>query len=224
MVTDLGLGVWRAETVFDGSYLDDPWARSVGPSSVSLLLCRRQDGQVLGPRDEQGHPALSRPLLGCLLLVVSLLNHPYLHQWHELTVSVHPTLDVLCTAGRDASVRVSYLIPIVSGRADSPGLGYADTSQYLHTYRTHEHGRRRQDAGLGSPDHLWVHGQYRPTLGFGCRQVHDNLDAPQEVCSRPRHPSGRVQLRQCQRWWQQVCPPPPPPSPIAFHSSRLASG
>ena len=58
---------------------------------------------MLGFRGEQGYQALSRTLLWCLFPFVS---HLYYGQSKADTCRVHPTLDVLCTAGRDASVRV----------------------------------------------------------------------------------------------------------------------
>jgi WD40 repeat protein len=61
------------------------------------------DGEVLGFGDEQGHSTLPRSLLGCIHYGVSLVEISDLASAH---VSVHPTLDVLVTGGRDASVRV----------------------------------------------------------------------------------------------------------------------
>lgn len=40
LTADLGSGIRRAEAVFDGSYLDDPWLGGFGPTSVHVLMCR----------------------------------------------------------------------------------------------------------------------------------------------------------------------------------------
>lgn len=62
------------------------------------------------------------------LEVNKVIRHYHGHYSGVYSLSVHPTLDVLCTAGRDASVRVS----ILRRSALNAGLGYADTGEYLH--------------------------------------------------------------------------------------------
>ena len=55
LTEDLGLGVGGAEAVVDGTYFDDPWTGSLGPTSVHVLLCRGQ-GELAGSHDEvQAH-------------------------------------------------------------------------------------------------------------------------------------------------------------------------
>ena len=61
------------------------------------------DGEMLGSGDEQGDPSLPRSLLRCIHHGVSWLQFRDRPKTHR---SVHPTLDVLVTGGRDASVRV----------------------------------------------------------------------------------------------------------------------
>lgn len=65
---DLGFGIGRAKAFAYGSYLDYPWIGSIRPTPLPLLLCRGQNGQMLGSRNQQGDPTLPRPLLRCLLL------------------------------------------------------------------------------------------------------------------------------------------------------------
>lgn len=63
---------------------------------------------MLGFGDQQGHQTLPRSLFRCLHISVSQLSSrsQAIVQFLELICSVHPTLDILVTGGRDAAVRV----------------------------------------------------------------------------------------------------------------------
>jgi hypothetical protein len=74
LMVDLGPGIWRVEAIIDWAYLYHPWSRRIRSSPIPVLLCRRQDGQMLGSGNQQGHSTLSRSLLRCLLLIVSWIH------------------------------------------------------------------------------------------------------------------------------------------------------
>lgn len=62
---------------------------------------------MLGFGKQQGDTTLSWPPLWCLRIKVSALGSDMRELAKQATFSLHPTLDVLVTSGRDASARVS---------------------------------------------------------------------------------------------------------------------
>mmetsp|Transcript_8387 Transcript_8387/g.21617 ORF Transcript_8387/g.21617 Transcript_8387/m.21617 type:complete len:201 (-) Transcript_8387:440-1042(-) len=57
----LGLGVWPAQADIDGTHRAGDRPRRERPPPLHVFLRAGQDGQVLGPGVQQGHPALPRP-------------------------------------------------------------------------------------------------------------------------------------------------------------------
>lgn len=60
---DLGSGVRSAATHADGPHLYGSRSCGLTAAPLPLLLRRGQDGQMLGPGDQQSHPPLPRPSL-----------------------------------------------------------------------------------------------------------------------------------------------------------------
>jgi len=71
LMVDLGPGIRRVEAIVDWTYLYHPWTCRVRSSPIPFLMCRGQDGEMLGSGNQQGYPTLPRPLLRCILLIVS---------------------------------------------------------------------------------------------------------------------------------------------------------
>jgi len=71
LMVDLGPGIRRVEAIVDWTYLYHPWPRCIRSSPIPFLMCRGQDGEMLGSGNQQGYPTLPRSLLWCLLLIVS---------------------------------------------------------------------------------------------------------------------------------------------------------
>jgi hypothetical protein len=118
LIVDLGLGIRRVEAIIDWTHLYHPWSRRIRSSPIPVLLCRRQDGQMLGSRNQQGHPTLSRSLLWCLFSIVSLPRRIV-----EIADNQGPP-NPRC--------------PLYSrSRCQCPSMGYAYTSQHLYPHRTY---------------------------------------------------------------------------------------
>jgi hypothetical protein len=139
-IIDLGFGIWRIEIIVDRSYLYHPWSRRFGPSSLPILMCRGQDGQVLGFGDQQGHSSLSRSFLWCLFVSVSYLAS-----------GIKIRADSQCTPHARRSL-------YSRSRCQCPSVGYAYTSQHFHSYRSYQYRCRCQNPGFGSTNHLWFDG------------------------------------------------------------------
>jgi len=71
LMIDLGPCIRRVEAIVDWTHLYHPWPCCIRSSPIPFLMCRRQDGQMLGSGNQQGHPTLPRSLLWCLLPIVS---------------------------------------------------------------------------------------------------------------------------------------------------------
>jgi WD40 repeat protein len=98
---DLGSSVWRAKIVSHRTHLDHSRVGRVGPPPISVFVCGRQ-GQLY---EASGGSSLQ--MVKCWDLEVNkVIRHYHGHFSGVYSLSVHPTLDVLVTAGRDASVRV----------------------------------------------------------------------------------------------------------------------
>ena len=63
---DLGSGFWIATADIDRSHLYSTRPRRFTKTSISILMRRRQDGEMLGFRNKQGHTALPRASKRCL--------------------------------------------------------------------------------------------------------------------------------------------------------------
>jgi hypothetical protein len=74
LMADLGLGIRRVEAIIDWTHLYHPWSRRIRSSPIPFLMCRGQDGQMLGFGNQQGYPTLPRSLLWCLLFIVSWIH------------------------------------------------------------------------------------------------------------------------------------------------------
>jgi hypothetical protein len=119
LMVDLGPGIRRVEAIVDWTYLYHPWSCSIRSSPIPFLMCRGQDGQMLGSGNQQGYPTLPWSLLWCLLLIVSWITHVVM----LIADSQSPPNPRCPLYGRS--------------RCQCPSLGYAYTSQHFHPHRTH---------------------------------------------------------------------------------------
>jgi len=76
----LGSGQRSTKDHLDRTHLGSQRTCSEPKASVSLLLRRRQDGQMLGSRDQQSHSTLPRPLERSLLAFASSDRRCALHR------------------------------------------------------------------------------------------------------------------------------------------------
>jgi hypothetical protein len=119
LMADLGLGIRRVEAIIDWTYLYYPWSRRIRSSPIPFLMCRGQDGQMLGSGNQQGHSTLPRSLLRCLLFIVSWIPNRI--------VGI-----------ADSQGPPNPRCPLYSrSRCQCPSMGYAYTSQHLHPHRTY---------------------------------------------------------------------------------------
>lgn len=82
-----------------------------------------------------------------------VIRHYHGHLSGVYSLDIHPTLDVLVTAGRDATarVRVGPLLRMVHAYHCCAGLGYADKVKHLYASRSHRHRGGCEMPRLGSP-------------------------------------------------------------------------
>jgi len=95
-----------------------------------------------------------------------VIRHYHGHLSGVYSLSLHPTLDVLVTAGRDATARVSYknaglatARTLTDDRASvESGLGYANEIQHLHTFWAYSNRGGRKVPRFGSSSRNSEHG------------------------------------------------------------------
>lgn len=156
--TDLGLGFRRTEALSYGSHFSCPRARSLIQASVFVQLWRGQGECIisrLGPSHNDFELLTPGQMVKCWDLEANkVIRHYHGHLSGVYSLSLHPTLDVLVTAGRDATARVSFISWVRCATHHLiitlaiTGLGYADKIKYLHIGGTHCHCGRREMSGL----------------------------------------------------------------------------
>lgn len=89
-----------------------------------------------------------------------VIRHYHGHLSGVYSLDIHPTLDVLVTAGRDATarVRVDRLLCMMHADQCWTGLGYADKGKHFYASRSHRYSGGCEMPGFGSPGHYREYG------------------------------------------------------------------